>query len=195
MCIKTSEAEASDPHRRRVEWYSSSEANVTETHLVGGVGEVRLLLGALGDSVVGERNATADVRARGGVGLEGVAVDADGRLSGLGAGLGGVARDGTGALGDGGVGGVEVGGDGRVLGQGEAGDALLDDLLLVGGVLVDDGLGCGDLGVGGDVATVGLRDLGLRLADVLLGHVESRLRHVGDVCGWCWLERMLVGVE
>lgn len=156
-------------------------------HLVGGVGKVGLLLGALGNGIVGKRGATGGIRARSSVGLGGVAVNADGRLSGLRAGLGSVTADGSRALGDGGVGRVEVGSDRGVLGLGEAGNTLVDDVLLVlgfgGGV--DDGLGLGGVRVGRDVAVVGLGGLGLGLADVLLSHVESAVRHVDScVCGW-----------
>lgn len=155
-------------------------------HLVGGVGKAGLVLGALSNSVVGKGSAAGGIRTGSGVGLEGIAVDTDGRLSGLGAGLAGGAADGAGALGDGAVGGVEVRSDGRLLGQGEAGDALVDQLGLALGVGVDDGLGLGGVGVGRDIAAVGLGGLGLGLADVLLGHVESAVRHV-DGCvfvGW-----------
>jgi hypothetical protein len=70
-----------------------------------------------------------------GVGLGGGAVDADGGLGGLRTGLAGGAADAAGADVDGGgVAGVEVGLDGRVLGLGEAGDALGDQVGLALGV-------------------------------------------------------------
>jgi len=169
--------------------YLASDAGETKPnstqHLVGGVGKVGLLLGALGDSVVGQGSATGGIGARSGVGLESIAVNTNGRLGGLGAGLGGGAADGTGALGDGRVGGVEVRLDGRVFGLGETGNALVDQVGLALGVGVDDGLGLGGVGVGGHVAGVGLGGLGLGLADVLLGHVESR---VGHVDGYVWVD-------
>lgn len=162
----------------------SNQASNSIQHLVGGVGKVGLVLGALCNSVVGQGSATGGIGARSGVGLEGVAVDADGRLSGLRASLAGGAADGAGALGNGGVGGVEVRSDGRLLGLGEAGDALVDQVGLALGVGVDDGLGLGGVGVGRDVAAVGLGGLGLGLADVLLGEVEGAVRHIdGCVCG------------
>lgn len=155
-------------------------------NLVGGVDKAVLALGLTGDGVVGDAadEVLAGTAVGGGVGLGGGAVDADGGLGGLRAGLAGGAADAAGADVDGGaVGGVEVGLDGGVLGQGEAGNALVDQVGLALGVGVDDGLGLGGVGVGRDVAAVGLRGLGLRLADVLLGHVESRLRHCGSGVG------------
>lgn len=148
-------------------------------HLVGGVGKVGLLLGALSNSVVGQRGTASGIRARSSVGLESVTVNTDGRLGGLRASLASGAADSAGALGDGGVGGVEVGSDGGLLGLGEAGDALVDQVGFALGVGVDDGLGLGGVGVGGHVAAVGVGGLGLGLADVLLGHVEGGVRH-GD---------------
>ena len=192
----------SEPSNGGGRWgYRSSDARCQTKldptqHLVGGVGKVGLVLGALSNSVVGKGSAAGSIRTGSGVGLEGIAVDTDGRLGGLGAGLAGGAADGAGALGDGSVGGVEVGGNRGLLGQGEAGDTLVDQVGLALGVGVDDGLGLGGVGVGRDVAAVGLRGLGLGLADVLLGHVESAVRHVdGCVCVWVgvsWVDMLVI---
>ena len=161
-----------------------------QTNLVGGVDKAVLALGATSDSIVGDAAnvVLAGTTVGSGVGLGGSAVDTDGRLGGLGAGLAGGAADAAGAdVDSGGVAGVEVRLDGRVLGLGEAGDALGDQVGLALGVGVDDGLGLGGVGGGGHVAAVGLRGLGLRLADVLLGHVEGRVGHFdGCVGGGCW---------
>jgi hypothetical protein len=156
------------------------------SNLVGGVDKAVLALGATGDSIVGDAadDVLTGAAVGSGVGLGGGAVDADGGLGGLRAGLAGGAADAAGADVDGGrVAGVEVGLDGRVLGLGEAGDALGDQVGLALGVGVDDGLGLGGIGVGGDVAAVGLGGFGLRLLDVLLGHVESGVRHFGGGVG------------
>jgi hypothetical protein len=153
-----------------------------QTNLVGGVDKAVLALGATSHSIVGDaaNNVLAGAAVGGGVGLGGGAVDADRGLGGLGAGLAGGAGDAAGTDVDGGrVTGVEVGLDGRVLGLGKAGDALVDQVGFALGVGVDDGLGLGGVGGGGHVAAVGLRGLGLRLADVLLGHVESGVGHFG----------------
>jgi hypothetical protein len=175
------------------QWYNFFWSKCVKTHLLGGVGKVGLVLRAAGDGVVGNGTLEAlagGITAGGGVGLGDVAVNADGGLGGLRAGLAGGAADGAGTLGDRSVGGVEVGRDGRVFGLGEAGDALGDQVGLALGVGVDDGLGLGGVGVGGDVAAVRLGGLGLRLTDVLLGHVEGAVRHVGGLCGW-WLRGTL----
>lgn len=110
--------------------------------LLGGVLEASLVLGVTGDGIIGDGTLEALAGTTVGVGVDlvGVAVDADGGVSG--GGLRGLAAgDGSGAGGDVGVGGVEVGLDGGLLRLGEAGGALVDDVLLVLAGLVDDGLG------------------------------------------------------
>lgn len=114
-----------------------------QTNLVGGVDKAVLALGATSDSIVGDAadNVLAGAAVGSGVGLGGSAVDTDGGLGGLRAGLAGGAADAAGAdVDSGGVAGVEVRLDGRVLGLGEVAAALLDELGLVLVGLVNNGL-------------------------------------------------------
>lgn len=112
-------------------------------NLLSGVGKASLVLGVTGDGVVRDAANLAGAGTAVGVGVDlvGLTVDTDGRVAGPGTGLI-AAGDAAGADVDGaGVGGVEVGLDGGLLGLGEAGDALVDHITLVLVGLVDDGLG------------------------------------------------------
>lgn len=162
--------------------------------LVGGVGKASLVLGLASDGVVGDgtlETLAGSIAVGSGVDLVGGAIDTDGRVGSLRAGLTSGTADGTRADVDGGaVGGVEVGSDRGVLRLGEVGGALIDNVLLVLVGLVDDGLGLGGVGSGGNVAAVGVGGLGLRLTDVLLGEVEGAVRHFdgvwwGGLAGGC----------